>query len=123
MTWEKSAERPSYVLKAGDTGMFVSFRMAEKYNMKLVYTKNFYDFFQDKAKETASLLYKMKVLEVHNGWCWCSIVSVLMAYAVLKWFSFLAFFCRNYQELCFNHMYKHLLLSWFLVKFLSASFL
>lgn len=64
---EKSAERPSYILKAGDTGMFVSFRMAEKYNMKLVYTKNFYDFFQDKAKETASLLYKMKVLEVHNG--------------------------------------------------------
>ncbi|XP_029204957.2 mRNA cap guanine-N7 methyltransferase-like [Acropora millepora] len=40
-------------------------KMAEKYNMKLVYTKTFYDFFQDKAKETASLLYKMKALETY----------------------------------------------------------
>lgn len=92
MTWEEIAERPNFLLEANDTGTFVSFRMAEKYNMKLVYTKTFYDFFQDKAKETASLLYKMKALEVKNSPCWCSVVSILMAYAVIKWFSVLAFF-------------------------------
>ena len=69
MIWEKIAEIPNYLLKANDTGTFMSFRMAEKYNMKLVYTKTFYDFFQDKAKETASLLYKMKALEVKNSPC------------------------------------------------------
>ena len=38
--------------------------MAEKYNMKLMYTKTFHDFFREKTKESTSLLYKMKALEV-----------------------------------------------------------
>ena len=40
--------------------------MAEKCNMKLVYSKTFHDFFQEKTKDSTSLLYKMKALEVVN---------------------------------------------------------
>jgi len=38
--------------------------MAEKYDMKLLYTKTFHDFFREKSSESTSLLYKMKALEV-----------------------------------------------------------
>ena len=41
--------------------------MAEKYNMKLQFTKTFHDFFREKTKESTSLLYKMKALEVLNA--------------------------------------------------------
>ncbi|XP_068724969.1 mRNA cap guanine-N7 methyltransferase-like [Montipora capricornis] len=40
-------------------------KMAEKYNMKLVYSKTFHDFFQEKTKDSTSLLYKMKALETY----------------------------------------------------------
>lgn len=40
-------------------------KMAEKYNMKLLFTKTFHDFFREKTKESTSLLYKMKALETY----------------------------------------------------------
>ena len=48
---------------------FFFFRMAEKYNMRLVYVKPFREFFQEKSKDSQSLglLYRMNALEVKKS--------------------------------------------------------
>ena len=45
------------------------YRMAAKYNMKLVWKKNFHDIFKEYEREHASLLAKMSALEVNFVSC------------------------------------------------------
>jgi len=40
-------------------------KMCEKYNLRLVYRKTFSEFFADKSKESAQLLYRMQALETY----------------------------------------------------------
>lgn len=77
VTFEKKGDYPLYGCKYDfhlegvvDCPEFLVYfplleKMAEKYNMKLMYTKTFHDFFREKTKESTSLLYKMKALETY----------------------------------------------------------
>lgn len=77
VTFEKKGDYPLYGCKYDfhlegvvDCPEFLVYfpvleKMAEKYNMKLVETKTFHDFFREKTKDSTSLLYKMKALETY----------------------------------------------------------
>lgn len=77
VTFEKKGEYPLYGCKyefhlegVVDCPEFLVYfplleKMAEKYDMKLLYTKTFHDFFREKSSESTSLLYKMKALETY----------------------------------------------------------
>ncbi|XP_078365373.1 mRNA cap guanine-N(7) methyltransferase-like isoform X2 [Oculina patagonica] len=77
VTFEKKDDYPLFGCKYGfhlegvvDCPEFLVYfplleKMAEKYNMKLLFTKTFHDFFREKTKDSTTLLYKMKALETY----------------------------------------------------------